>query len=56
MIKIKRRGGFTAMLDELLVDDESLETVINEKIKWFQLNPKDTRLDNHPLTKRMTEI
>lgn len=53
MIKIKRRGDFTVMLDELLTEDESLGQVIDERIKWFQSNPNDTRIDNHPLSKKL---
>lgn len=53
MIKIKRRGDFSEMLDELTSQDESLEQIINQRIKWFQVNPQDTRLDNHLLTKRL---
>ncbi len=53
MIKVKRRGDFTTMLDELLAGNESLEQVINERIKWFQSNPNDTRLDNHPLHRKL---
>ncbi len=49
MVKIKRRGDFGEMLNELTSQDEILEQVINERIKWFQSNPQDTRLDNHPL-------
>ena len=54
MIKIRRRGDFTRMLDELLVEDESFEQLIDMRIKWFQKNPNDTRLGNHTLTKKMT--
>lgn len=53
MIKIRRRGDFSEMLTELIDQDENLEQVINERIKWFQDNPQDTRLDNHELTKTM---
>ena len=53
MIKIRRRGDFSEMLDALLAEDESLEQIVDESIKWFQSNPTDTRLDNHPLTKRL---
>lgn len=53
MIKIRRRRDFSEMLNELTSQDESLEQVIGERIKWFQGNPQDTRLDNHPLIKKM---
>jgi len=53
MVKIKRRGDFSEMLNELTSQDENLEQIINERIKWFQGNPRDTRLDNHPLTGNM---
>lgn len=41
------------MLNELISQDNSLEQVVVERIKWFQRNPQDTRLDNHLLTKKM---
>ena len=53
MIKIQKRGDFTLMLDELLAEDEYLEEIINERIKWFQSNPHDTRLDKHPLHRKL---
>lgn len=53
MIKIRRRGDFSRMLNELISQDNSLEQVIVERIKWFQGNPQDTRLDNHSLSKKM---
>lgn len=46
MIKIKRRGDFSDMLNELTLNDEKLEQLINGRIKWFQNKPQDTRLDN----------
>lgn len=54
MIKIRRRGDFSEMLNELTSQDESLEQIINQRTKWFQGNPQDTRLDNHPLRSGMT--
>lgn len=48
MINIKRRGDFSEMLDELTSQEERLEQIINQRIKWFQGNPQDSRLDNHP--------
>ena len=53
MIKIRRRGDFSEMLNELISQDENLARIINERTKWFQGNPQDTRLDNHPLTGNM---
>ena len=53
MVKIKRRGDFSDMLKELTIQDGDLEKVMNERIKWFQNNPQDTRLDNHILKRSM---
>lgn len=53
-VKIKRRGDFSGMLNELTTQDESLERIIIERTKWFQNNPQDTRLENHPLRGDMT--
>lgn len=54
MVRIVRTGRFNQSLDELLFEYPDLLTAVNNKIKWFQINPVDTRLDNHPLTKRMS--
>lgn len=53
MVKIRELGGYVEMLEDLLSEDPALESVIRERTKWFRKNPKDTRLDNHPLTKVM---
>ena len=47
MIRIKRRGDFSDMLNELIFQDDDLKQIINERIKWFQNNPQDARLENH---------
>lgn len=53
MVKIRESGEYVEMLEDLLSEDPALESVIRERTKWFRKNPKDTRLDNHPLTKVM---
>lgn len=53
MLKIKRTGKFNQLLDELCFEDQELALLINNKINLFKRNPKDTRLDNHNLTKKM---
>jgi len=52
MIKIERTGKFNQLLDELRLDPE-LKEEIDQRIRWFQKNPHDTRLGNHKLTQRM---
>ncbi len=54
MIKIKKRRDFSEMLEELTAQDKSMKPIIIERIKWFQNNPQDTRLDNHLLTGKMS--
>ncbi len=53
MPKIIRTGKFNQSLDELILNDLALESLINKRIRWFQINPNDTRLNNHALTKRL---
>lgn len=53
MVKIRELGEYVEMLEDLLVEDPALESVIRERTKWFRKNPNDTRLDNHLLTKKM---
>lgn len=53
MIKAVQTGKFNQLLDELCFEDLELRLKISQKIERFQNNPLDTRLENHPLTKRM---
>lgn len=53
MLKIQRTGKFNQQLDELCFKDLELTILVNKLINLFKKNPRDTRLDNHPLTKKM---
>lgn len=53
MIKIKITGIFDKQLVNLYSSHQSLQIIIQERIKLFQQNPQDTRLKNHALTKRL---
>jgi len=53
MIKIKITGTFDKQLVNLYSSHENLQIILLERIKLFQHNPKDTRLRNHALTKRL---
>ena len=53
MVKVKRLGKFSEQLRELSVESLELNKSIEKRILLFINNPSDTRLDNHPLTKRM---
>lgn len=53
MIKIETTGEFIQLLNKLYLEDPRLESLIAKKVNWFQKNSKDTRLENHPLSKRM---
>ena len=55
MVKIEQSGKFSQLLDEICFENPELEIEINERTRWFQKNPNDSRLDNHPLTKRMID-
>lgn len=55
MLKIKRTETFGQNLKNLCREDPSLLEVINERIRWFEINPDDTRLRTHPLRKRLGE-
>lgn len=52
MIKINYSGRYKTMLKDQ-ISDEELADLISAKIKLFQNNPEDTRLDNHALRKSM---
>lgn len=53
MIRIKRPGEFEEMLEALHGDNLELAETIRKRIRWFQKNSDDTRLNNHPLHKHM---
>ena len=53
MPKIDRNGEFEQQYAELCQEDHLLESEIKKRIRWFKKNPKDSRLDNHSLTKKM---
>lgn len=55
MVKIINTGDFDLMYRQLIDEDEAmlLATLVFNKIELFKKNPDDTRLDSHPLTKRM---
>lgn len=55
MLKTERTGKFNQLLDEIFFENPDLISEVEKRIYWFQKNPSDTRLDNHPLTKRMEE-
>lgn len=54
MLKIEEVRSYGRMLEDLLIENPALEREIKQRVAWFRKNPHDTRLDNHPLTKRMT--
>ncbi len=53
MPKITKNGEFEEMYSEICKEDSLLESEINQRIRWFKKNPRDTRLDNHSLTGTM---
>jgi len=53
MIKIKRTGKFDRMLKELAEQDRALLNPVEEKILLFAKKPTDTRLENHPLKRKL---
>lgn len=53
MVKGERTGKFNQLLDEVYFGNPDLESEVDKRINWFQKNPSDARLDNHPLTGRM---
>lgn len=53
MVRIKRTGKFEKMLEELVEKDPEIIDLVRDRIKQFESNPEDTRLDNHPLRKSM---
>lgn len=55
MVKIEKTGKFNQLLDELYLKNPELKAETDQRTRWFQQNPQDTRLRNHLLTGRMVE-
>lgn len=53
MVKVTFSGKFNKMYDELLAEDPNLEDLVDNIVIIFIKNPKDTRLRNHKLSKKM---
>ena len=53
MVNIHRTGDYERMIEELSDVDERILESVRARVKLFRKNPEDTRLDNHPLHKRM---
>ena len=53
MVKVDRASSFRQALEKLCFENEEFLVEANRTIKLFQQNPKDTRLDNHRLRKRL---
>lgn len=53
MVKVEQAGKFNQQLHKIRLENPELEIEIDQRTRWFQKNPQDTRLNNHPLTKRM---
>ncbi len=53
MPTIKFAGSFDANYQDLQKVSPDIKIAVNQKVTWFKKNPNDTRLNNHPLTKRM---
>jgi mRNA-degrading endonuclease YafQ of YafQ-DinJ toxin-antitoxin module len=55
MIRIRTEGQYDQMYQSLTENDLELRELVLYKVNLFRKNPKDTRLDNHPLHKRMED-
>lgn len=53
MVKVNRSGKFNEELKILSTDNLELNEFVEKQILLFTKNPDDTRIDNHPLAKRM---
>ena len=54
-MKVELTGDYDRMYRSLVVKDGAIKKIVVERIKLFKKNPSDSRLDNHPLRKRLTE-
>lgn len=46
-------GKYWEMLADLIEADPSLKEEVIQNVSWFRNNPSDTRLNNHPLGRRL---
>ena len=54
MPKVVLSSDFDNEYQDLQKNYPEIKSVINQKVIWFKKNPQDSRLENHPLTKKMT--
>ena len=53
MIKIRYSGNFLRDFQELITNSPEIKELVREKTKLFKNKPVDTRLNSHPLKRRM---
>ncbi|CAN5146191.1 hypothetical protein BH11PAT1_BH11PAT1_7710 [soil metagenome] len=53
MIHIEFTGNFNRLYRNLIDENLGLKDIIRDCIRLFKRNPDDSRLENHPLRKRM---
>lgn len=53
MVKVKYTGEFYRDLRDVLEEDEDYQELVDLAVERFVKNPKDTRLEVHPLKRRM---
>lgn len=54
MVKIEKTGKYNQLFNELCFVNPELKTEVDQKVRWFQNNPQDTRLRNHQLAGRLS--
>ena len=55
MVKVKHTGEFYSDLRSVLEEDENYQELVDLAVERFVKNPKDTRLEVHPLKRRMKD-
>lgn len=55
MLKIEYSGQFLEQYRHLTTEQTTINETVMRRVKWFRINPNDTRLDNHELHKHMRD-
>ena len=53
MVKISYTGEHRDQLEKLLLKHTNINETIDQRVVWFFKNPNDTRLNNHPLKRKL---
>lgn len=55
MLKIAYSRQFLRQYNQLITERATIAETVLRRVRWFRINPNDTRLDNHELRKHLRD-